>query len=647
MGARAITTGDRNRTGVLHRLSRDTSGNTLALMAAALLPMLGIVGGAVDMSRAYLASSRLQQACDAGVLAARKRLGTVADDSEQVSGEAAEIGQRFFNLNFRDASYGTEDRRFQMQLADDSTVTGEASVTVPTAVMTVFGFEAIPVSVSCEATMSVQNLDVMMVLDVTGSMRHTNAGDSMSRLESLKQVIRDFYRQVDAATAGGSVIRYGFVPYSTHVNVGHLLQDEWVADVWEYETRVWKGAYDTPAADVWEDNVVVLGGTSTDWTTISDYPATISTGTTEDLGDSYACTGTTPAGTLSRTDTVTATRTVKHTTPKATETIEDISRLENGTDYRTRLVGRTCEVQQRVTSNYRTTLERHTYLAAEGQKIWYYTNWDMDTTSWRTDRPGCMEERQTYMIEDYDNVDLDKALDLDIDLVPQPGKPETQWGPHWPEIVWTRQLYPNGSGAMTEKHIRIADDYAQTGLWWMSHCTSAKARKLAPISETELESYLATLYPQGATYHDIGMLWGARLISPTGLFASENADDPDRGPIARNLIFLTDGQTEPYDVASGAYGLEPLRKEKRENKRWLPSSSLSLKQHVEERFKFICKEVKKRNITVWVIAFGTEANDAMVECAGEGRYFEAANADELGEAFRTIAGSFGDLRITG
>lgn len=647
MRAGAVKQARPDLTGVLRRLARDRSGNTLALMGAALLPMLGIVGGAVDMSRAYLASSRLQQACDAGVLAARKRLGTVTDDSEQVSGEAAEIGQRFFNLNFRDGNYGTEERSFQMQLSDDNTVYGEASVSVPTAVMTIFGFEQIPVTVTCEATMSVQNVDVMMVLDVTGSMRHTNVGDSMSRLESLKQTIRNFHAQVDGAASGSSRIRFGFVPYSTHVNVGHLLKDEWVADEWEYETRVWKGAYDTPEADVWEDNVVELSGSSTGWTTVSSYAATVTASTTEDLADTYSCTGSQPAGTLTRSDTVTATRTVKHTTPKATETIQDISRLENGKEYRTQLSGSTCQVQERTTSNYRTTLQRHTYLPAAGSKIWYYTNWIMDTSNWRAERPGCMEERQTYMIEDYDNVDLDEALDLNIDLIPQASKPETQWGPHWPEIVWTRQLYPNGTGAMTEKHIRISDDYAQTGMWWMSQCPSAKARKLAPISQSELESYLSTLYLQGATYHDIGMLWGARLISPTGLFASENADSANGGPTARNLIFLTDGQTEPYDVASGAYGLEPLRKPKRTNKRWLPTSSMSLKQHVEERFKFICKEVKKRNITVWVIAFGTDANDAMTECAGEGRYFEAANADELDDAFRTIAGSLGDLRITG
>ena len=39
---------------VLRRLSQDTAGNTLAMIAAALVPLLAIVGGGVDVSRGYL-----------------------------------------------------------------------------------------------------------------------------------------------------------------------------------------------------------------------------------------------------------------------------------------------------------------------------------------------------------------------------------------------------------------------------------------------------------------------------------------------------------------------------------------------------------------------------------------------------------------
>ena len=63
------------RTGILARLRKDQSGNTVAIFAAALFPMAGLVGGAVDMARLYSVKNRLQAGCDAGSLAARKIMG--------------------------------------------------------------------------------------------------------------------------------------------------------------------------------------------------------------------------------------------------------------------------------------------------------------------------------------------------------------------------------------------------------------------------------------------------------------------------------------------------------------------------------------------------------------------------------------------
>src|SRR3546814_11169019 len=50
-------------------------------------------------------------------------------------------------------------------------------------------------------------------------------------------------------------------------------------------------------------------------------------------------------------------------------------------------------------------------------------------------------------------------------------------------------------------------------------------------SVSTLDDYVDSLTPSGNTYHDIGLLWGARLMSPTGIFASDNAFTPNGGPI--------------------------------------------------------------------------------------------------------------------
>src|SRR5688572_27400998 len=225
------------RTGFLGRLLRDSAGNTLMLVGAALFPLLAMVGGGLDMSRGYLSQSRLQQACDAGVLAARKRLGTEAAVTGIIPDEAALAGQRFFNLNFGEGAYGTVDRTFEMTLEDDYSISGKATVSVPTTLMYIFGHTDMPVAVDCQAQLDMANTDIMMVLDVTLSMTQVNPGDSVPRIQALKTTVEDFYAQMAAATSASTRLRFGFVPYSSNVNVGHLLQDDWVNTNWAYQSR--------------------------------------------------------------------------------------------------------------------------------------------------------------------------------------------------------------------------------------------------------------------------------------------------------------------------------------------------------------------------------------------------------------------------
>ena len=168
----------------------------------------------------------------------------------------------------------------------------------------------------------------------------------------------------------------------------------------------------------------------------------------------------------------------------------------------------------------------------------------------------------------------------------------------------------------------------------------AQAQKLKEMDSTQVSTYVDSLFAQGSTYHDIGMIWGGRMLSPTGLFASENADI-DGKPTNRHLIFLTDGETAPLDLSYGTYGIEPL-----DQRRWSQSSPETLTQVVEKRFGVACDEVKKRNITVWIIGFGTKLNPVMTQCAGAGHYFEAKDASELYDVFSRISAQLGDLRVT-
>lgn len=620
------------RHGLIARLARDRSGNTLAIIAAAIGPILAMVGGGIDMGRSYLSQSRLQQACDAGVLAARKRLGSQAAVTGEISQDVAEMGQRFFNINFRSGSYGTENRDFVMTLEEDFAISGTATVDVPTTIMQIFGFENVPVSVACEAQLNFASTDVMMVLDVTGSMAEINAGDTLSRLDTMKDTIETFHAQLSAAAQGGSRIRYGFVPYSTNVNVGHLLRDEWVTDTWSYQSREQTEELKLPSKRTYTTGATLVSGsiTTVDYET---YKASF----TELKG--YHCPSAPGSNVTTETEETAYQEEVILLPLPGVRKEWTYIRTRNGQSYSTVLNDTTCIVRQHTYNNYVDTYKKIEEPSLISKKQWRYDQIEYDVSEWRTLSNGCVEERDTYEIADFSTVDLSRALDLDIDRIPTSGDPSTQWRPMVPSYIFGRQLKWDGKGKFDTKEKITGDEYV-TPVGLSSAACPAPARKLSEMTPEELTDYLATLRAQGSTYHDIGMIWGGRLISPTGLFSSENADGPS-STISRHLIFLTDGETAPLDISYSSYGFEPL-----DQRRWSPKSPMSLAETVENRFAFACGEVRRKNVTIWVIGFGTTLTDVMKDCAGEGHYFEAADAAELNASFAAIADSLSDLRVS-
>jgi hypothetical protein len=209
----------------------------------------------------------------------------------------------------------------------------------------------------------------------------------------------------------------------------------------------------------------------------------------------------------------------------------------------------------------------------------------------------------------------------------------------YPSRVFARAMRWNNTGVFDTGIATTSEEYFTPSIGDTAHCPNP-ARPLTEMVAGDVNSYLASLRVGGSTYHDIGMLWAARMLAPNGLFAEDNADVSPSRPTSRHLIFMTDGQTSALDLSYTAYGMEPL-----DRRRWAPGSTRSLTQTVEDRFAFICSEAKKRNITVWVVAFGTEINPVMEACAGPGRAYEAQDGDELAAAFTAIANSIANLRL--
>ena len=253
-------------TGLLASLRHDASGNVLAISAAALIPLTAIVGSGVDMSRAYLTRTRLQQACDAGVLAGRKVMGSTGARSTAVDTALRDYVR--FNLPQEIASQFTNDTSIVPEVGANDELNLTLSTTLDTTVMRLFGKENFALSVSCSARNDYSNIDIVLVLDTTGSMAcKTNrsatscsndwAGKTdnkktmeinkkdvsytveetdsskanISRMQGLRNALASFKTQmsiIEEQFALASVdtrkrVRYAVVPFSQMVNAGNSI----------------------------------------------------------------------------------------------------------------------------------------------------------------------------------------------------------------------------------------------------------------------------------------------------------------------------------------------------------------------------------------------------------------------------------------
>ena len=87
----------------LRNLLTDTKGNTLAIFAAALVPLVAMIGSGLDLSFAYMAKAKLQNACDAAVLAGRQSMnGNLWKDANEAE------AHKFFDFNFPTGMMGVQ-----------------------------------------------------------------------------------------------------------------------------------------------------------------------------------------------------------------------------------------------------------------------------------------------------------------------------------------------------------------------------------------------------------------------------------------------------------------------------------------------------------------------------------------------------------
>lgn len=657
MSRRSATPKMSPATPFLVRLRRNVAGNIAVMALVISVPLMLLVDGAIDMGRVYLIKTQLQGACDGAVLTTRKSL-----TQSNLTDDMRNLGQNFFGANFADGTYGTSKTQFTLAVDESGAVQGTAQTNMPTGFLGSVTGGGGTVSVTCAANMKIGHTDVMFALDTTGSMALPNAGDSQSRLAAMQAAVVDFTSSLYTAANGTQAsIRFGFVPFSSNVNVGYLLKPDWLVDTWTYQSRVPNGP-----------PVKIVGApdkNNGDWTKISgslsiSYQSgsvIMTPGSTSEIGGkrpSLKCANVPQDTDSTETD-------YSDWTPGETAIPRSrkATRTKNGTDYSGSVKDGKCKIKVTKYNNYKEwRIETVDAADPNTQYNWIYRPVDYDVSSLAGDGrsqakrsmlvpklgdaqsdvsvvwDGCIEERDTVPATSFWPIP-DGAYDLDIDLVPYDD--DTRWRPFLPQLVYWRkdnQKWQIDDWETTSNSTR-ADEYKDGDA---AVCPNP-ALKLSPMTRDAVSKYVMSLEARGTTYLDIGMIWAARLISPTGLFSSENATGPDGAPISRNIIFMTDGTVETHNFVYEAYGLSALDR-RRTSPGDVPSDA-DQDTLVEDRFLAACKAAKARGITVWTIAFGTELTDTLKSCASDQHAYMAANAKALNATFSSIASDISRLRL--
>jgi Flp pilus assembly protein TadG len=622
--------------GFLGRLRRDTAGNTLAIMAAALIPLAAFSGSAIDIARLYVVKVRLQQACDSGVLAGRKFM-TDTNPATPLDSTASTQATTFFNNNFRSGWFTTNTVSFTPSKTSDSQVAGTASATVPMTIMAMFGKAPVVLTVTCQARFDVADADIMFVLDTTGSMACTTTSDSGSgcgastasytrpdgttgyydveeigsKISGLRSAVLSFYDTLTANADPTTHIRYGFVPYTSTVNAGYLLPQAALVTRWNYQTRQLVG--DTTNG----------GASSTVTNQVSQ--ANCAVGSTRTPATGYTSSGT--ATIVTRTWAAQSGNKAPGTCTVTTQP----------------------EKPQWSYGQY--PLDVSGYIT--GAAVTDPTKVTGATSTWQ----GCLEERRTTTASTFDASNLPPDLDPDlppvasVDSTGLPTSSDTRWRPMWPDVIYSRG---NSLAAFTDKNSNSSNPYGDNSSYpnyntptYLSagYISCGKpAQRLTTMTRTDVSNYVnaSDFKAIGGTYHDTGMIWGTRLISPTGIFAADTAAWPGHQAPNRYIVFMTDGQMEPNELIYGMYGMELY-----DQRVVGPNYSLAT-DTADHNARFVaeCAAAKARNITIFVVGFGQTLNSQLTACASPGDAYYASSNAALTTAFQSIANQVAMLRIS-
>jgi Flp pilus assembly protein TadG len=187
-------------------------GNTTITFALAFIPLIGLVGAAIDYSRANSMRTQMQAATDTTALAISNSA------PNQTANDLNTAANSYFNALFTRTDATNLQVNATYSSTNGSTVVVTATAAMKTNIMGLLGFHTIPLLASTTTSWGSAKLRVALVLDNTGSMTQTDV-NGVSKISALKTASHNLLSMLQKASNKPGDVQVSIIPFNNFIKV--------------------------------------------------------------------------------------------------------------------------------------------------------------------------------------------------------------------------------------------------------------------------------------------------------------------------------------------------------------------------------------------------------------------------------------------
>lgn len=203
----------------IRRLHKEEKGVVLIIFVLVIVPLLLVIAVGIDFSQTLVVKRQLANGVDAAALAIGNQRGLI--NQADIDAEA----ERYIKAHYPDSSIGTLKNFTATRTSNDPRIF-EVHVTATAEIATNFmklgGVDTLTVSVDSTVVRQDKELELVMVLDNSGSMGRGN------KLTSMKSAANKLVDTLYGDETESDNIRLGLVPFTSTVNVGVPSSTSWL-----------------------------------------------------------------------------------------------------------------------------------------------------------------------------------------------------------------------------------------------------------------------------------------------------------------------------------------------------------------------------------------------------------------------------------